>query len=216
MKSLRLFILTSLLVPAGLMAQSFEGKIVYKITYKNLPPEMQQMAGMMPGSQTLWIKGPKSRYEQNTQQANTIVISDADSGSSTLLMEAMGQKYKLEISKEEMEQMISAQKMPEIKYIDGTKEIAGYTCKKAEVVMEGMDGPALFYYTEEIPPVQVKGMEALQLKGMFMAYEVSTKGITINIEASSIDKNPVDDNLFAVPGGYTAMPAQMKAMMGIK
>ncbi len=216
MKLLRLLAILATLVPTSLMAQTFEGKIVYKISYENLPPEMQQMAAMMPGSQTVWIKGPQSRYEQNTQQANTVVISNSDLGTSTILMEAMGQKYKLDVSKAEMEQMVKAQKTPQINYVEGTKVIAGYTCKKAEVIMEGMDGPATFYYTEEIPPVQMKGMEALQLKGMFMAYEVSTNGITINIEASSIDEGPVDSNLFTVPTGYSEMPAQMKAMMGIK
>jgi GLPGLI family protein len=215
MKFLRLSILT-FLFPLCMMAQSFEGKIDYSITYKDLPPEMQQAEAMLPKSQSIWVKGSKSRFEQIMVQVGTVVISDADEGSSTILMDMMGQKYRMDIAKEEMDNMIKEQSPPEITYVAGTKEIAGYTCKKAEVMMDGFDKKAIFYYTEEIPPVQVKGMEALSLNGMFMAYEASTQGMTISIEVTNIDKSPVSDDKFIVPDGYTEMPAQMKSMMGIK
>ena len=215
MKLFHLIILT-LLFPLSLLAQSFEGKIDYTMTYKNLPPEMQGMEGMLPKNQTIWIKGSKSRYEQTMTQMSTIVISDSDLGTSTILMELMGQKYKLAMAKEEMESLVGDQGVPKITYVEGTRVIAGYTCKKAEVEMDGFDGKAIFYYTEEIPAVQVKGMEALALKGMYMAYEASTQGMTVSIEVSNIDKGSVSDDKFIVPDGYSDMPDQMKSMMGIK
>lgn len=205
-----------MLFPLSLMGQSFEGKIVYTMAYKNLPTEMQGMEGMLPKNQTLWIKGSKTRYEQNMTQMSTLVISDSDAGTSTILMELMGQKYKLDMVKEEMDKLIGEQGVPKITYVEGSRVIAGYTCKKAEVEMDGFDGKAIFYYTEEIPPVQVKGMEALALKGMYMAYEASTQGMTVSIEVSSIDKGSVSDDKFVIPDGYTDMPEQMKSMMGIK
>jgi GLPGLI family protein len=215
MKLFRLSILL-FLFPIALSAQSFEGKIDFSIAYKDLPQEMQMAEGMLPKAQTIWVKGNKNRFEQMMSQVSTVVISDADQGTSVILMEMMGQKYKMDITKDEMASMIGAQSDPEINYVDGTREIAGYTCKKAEVIMDGFDGKAIFYYTEEIPPVQVKGMEALSLKGMFMAYEASTQGMTISIEVTNIDKGPVSDDKFIVPDGYSEMPAQMKSMMGIK
>ena len=215
MKVFRLLVLT-LLFPLSLLAQSFEGKIDYKMSYKNLPAEMQGMEGMLPKNQTIWIKGSKSRYEQKMTQMSTIVISDSDDGTSTILMELMGQKYKLAMAKEEMESLVGDQGVPKITYVEGTRVIAGYTCKKAEVEMDGFDGKAIFYYTEEIPAVQVKGMEALALKGMYMAYEASTQGMTVSIEVSNIDKGSVSDDKFIVPDGYSDMPDQMKSMMGIK
>ena len=204
------------ILPITLLAQSFEGKIDYKMSYKNLPAEMQGMEDMLPKNQTIWIKGSKSRYEQKMTQMSTIVISDADDGTSIILMELMGQKYKLAISQDDMDALIGSQTVPKITYVDGTKEIAGYLCKKAEVEMDGFDGKAIFYYTEEIPPVQVKGMEALALRGMYMAYEATTQGMTISIEVETIDKSSVSDDKFIVPNGYTEMPAQMKSMKGIK
>jgi len=215
MKFLNLLI-TLVILPTILLAQSFEGKIVYKMTYKDLPSEMEGMEDMLPKNQTIWIKGTKNRFEQKMSQGSTIVISDSEVGTSTILMDMMGQKYKLAITKEEMEAMIGSQSNPEIKYVAGTKDIAGYTCKKAEVTMDGFDGTAVFYYTEEIPAVKVQGMEALELKGMFMAYEASMQGMTISIEVGSIDRSPVNDDIFKVPEGYSEMPDQIKGMLGIK
>jgi GLPGLI family protein len=201
--------------PLSLMAQSFEGKIVYHISYKDLAPEMEQMKAMLPGSQTIWIKGDKSRFEQNMAQGSSVVITDAAAGTSTILMDMMGQKYKIDIPKEEMSKMVNEQQMPEINYVAGTREIAGYTCKKAEVKMKDFDGVATFYYTEEIPPVKVKGMETLRLKGMFMAYEVKINGMTMSIEVSDLAKGPVADTKFTVPEGYTEMPEDIKNIMGL-
>jgi GLPGLI family protein len=205
-----------LALPISLMAQSFEGKIVYKMSYSDLTPEMQQAEGMLPKQQTIWIKGNKSRFEQNMVQVSSVVISDSDNGTSIILMDMMGQKYKLDIAKGELDQMIRDQSEPVVKYVDGTKEIAGYTCKKAEITMDGFDKTATFWYTEKIPPVMVKGMEALKLKGMFMAYTASTQGMTISIEVTSVEKQAVSDDKFVAPDGYTDLPDQMKAMMGIK
>ena len=99
MKLFHLLVLI-LLLPLNLLAQSFEGKIEYSISYKNLPPEMQQAEAMLPKNQSIWIKGNMSRFEQEMAQMSTIVISDSDVGSSTILMDLMGQKYQLAIAKE--------------------------------------------------------------------------------------------------------------------
>ena len=213
----RLQLLTALLIlPIILIAQSFEGSINYTISYSNLSSSMQQAESMLPKSQTIWIKDNMSRFEQKISQVSTVVITDTKAGTSTILMEMMGQKFKLSISQEEMQEMVLEQKTPTVKYVDGTREIAGYTCKKAEVIMEGFEGVTTFYYTEEIPAVRVKGMESLELKGMFMAYEAKMQDMTIKIEVTSINKGPVDDAKFIVPEGYSELPDQMKSLMGIK
>ena len=189
MKKFQLFI-AFLILPFVLVAQSFEGSIDYSISYSDLSSNMEQAEAMLPKSQTIWIKGNKSRFEQNISQVSTVVITNTDAGTSTILMEMMGQKFKLDISQEEMQEMVLKQESPKVKYVDGTKEIAGYTCKKAEVEMEGFEGVTTFYYTEEIPAVSVKGMESLKLKGMFMAYEGKMEGMTMKIEVTKINKGP--------------------------
>jgi len=215
MKKIQL-LLTIIFIPIILAAQSFEGSIDYTMSYSNVSESMKQAESMLPKSQTIWIKDNKSRFEQNISQMSTVVINDTDAGTSTIMMSMMGQKFKLEISQEEMQELVLEQKTPNVKYVEGTREIAGYTCKKAEVVMEGFEGVTTFYYTEEIPAVRVKGMESLELKGMFMAYEGKMQDMTVKIEVTSINKGPIEDAMFIVPDGYSELPEQMKSLMGIK
>lgn len=197
-------------------AQDFEGEIVYSITYKDLPAEMQGQEQMLPREQRIYVKGDKSRFEQKTAMSSTTVISDMSASTSVVLMDAMGQKFKVTLSPEDVEKSIAQQGDPQINYVSGTKEIMGYTCKKAEVTMTGMTEPAIFYYTEEIPPIQMRGMESLNLKGMQLEFEMSNQGISMTVTVTSMDKKSLSDSIFEVPTGYNEMDDQMKAMMGIK
>ena len=214
MRGLKVLLL-SILIAGNTFAQDFEGTVTYSITYKQLPPEMQGMEQMLPKSQKILVKGDKTRFEQVTQASSTIVISDMDAGTSTILIEAMGQKFKLAMSKEEVDKTVEDQGIPVIKYLDDSKEIAGYTCKKAEVTMEGMDEAAIFYYTEEIAPIRMRGMESLNLKGMPMEYHMSTSGMNMIVSVTEMQKEALSDDVFAIPEGYTEMTDQMKQMMGI-
>ena len=211
-----ILLLVIILMGGNLMAQDFEGVITYSITYEQLPEEMQQMEQMLPKSQKISVKGDKSRFEQKTTMSRSIFLSDMAAGTSTILIEAQGQKFKLSMSKEDVDKSIEQQGTPGINYVDGTKDIAGYTCKKAEVTMEGLDDKAIFYYTEEIPAIQMRGMESLQLKGMPLEYQMSTNGIKMVMTVIEMDERSLSDDLFEVPEGYTEMTDQMKQMMGMK
>lgn len=214
MKNFSLLLLT-LLLTGNLLAQGFEGVITYSITYDQLPAEMQGMEQMLPKSQKILVKGDKTRFEQTTQVSSTIVLSDIGTGTSTILIEAAGQKFKLSMSKEDVDKTIKQQGTPEINYVDGTKEVAGYLCKKAEVTMDGLDEKAIFYYTEEIPPISMRGMENLQLKGMALEYKMSTNGMKMVMMVTDMQKQDISDEMFTVPDGYTEMTDQMKQMMGL-
>ena len=213
---MRTILFTVTILLSSLLAQAqFEGKLTYKISYENLPPEMAQMQGMLPQGQMVWIKGDLSRFEQGMMQGNITVISNNATGESTMLMDMMGQKYKLAISADEAKQLAEKQPKPEIEYVNETKEIAGMTCKKAIIKIEGLEEPAIAYYTEEIPAAKIKGMENIRLKGMFLSYRFKAKGMTMTYEATEVDRSPVSDSTFEVPEGYAEMPANMKAMMGL-
>jgi hypothetical protein len=214
MKNLNILLL-SLLFLGNTYAQDFEGTITYSITYNQLPAEMQGMEQMLPKSQKIMIKGGKTRFEQVSDASNTIVISDMEGGVSTILIEAMGQKFKLVLSKEDVDKSIEEQGIPEITYLEGTREIAGYTCKKAEVAMAGLDETAIFYYTEEIPPIRMRGMESLNLKGLPMEYEVSTSGMKMVVSVTEMELATLSDDMFNIPEGYMEMPDQMKQLMGL-
>lgn len=196
------------------LAQGFEGIIKFSISYEEMPAEMGEAVAMLPKEQIFYIKGTKSKFVQNSSMSNTTVISDSDDKSSIVLMEAMGQKYKMTMTSEEVEEMEQeTMDAIQIEYVNESKTIAGYSCKKAIVKMEGMDEEAVFYYTDKIPPLKLSGMEGLHLKGLPLEYIISMEGMKMVMKATSVEKTSVANSTFDVPEGYTEMPDFMRDAM---
>lgn len=195
-------------------AQNFEGIITFSISYESLPPEMADAVSMLPQNQTFYIKNSKSKFVQKSSMSNTIVISDSEAKTSTILMDAMGQKYKMTIDTDDLTNIENESTEDiSIEYVEGTKTIAGYVCKKAVVKMEEFDEQAVFYYTEEIAPLMLNGMEGLHLKGLPLEYIISMDGMKMVMKATKVEKTTIPDTIFDIPEGYIEMPAYMKDAM---
>ena len=190
------------------------------MTYEDLPAEMAAMEAMLPDEMTTIIKGDKSRLEQSMGMGmSSVTITDMKKGSGIVLMDMMGKKIAMEMTKDELEKMNkkkATEKKPEFKYTDETKEIAGYKCKKAIIVMEGA-GELEVYYTEDLPSGANKQFEGL--KGFPLEYKIAQGPMKIKVSATSVKTEKVDKNLFEMPDGYDKMSfeefqKQMGGMMG--
>ena len=134
-------------------------------------------------------------------------------------MDMMGKKVAMEMTKEELEKMDkngSSKKKPEFKYIDGEKEIAGFKCKKAIVVLEGA-GEMELYYTEDLPAGASTQFEGL--KGFPLEYTIAQGPMKIKVTASSVKQEKINSSLFEIPDGYDKMTFEefqksMGGMMG--
>lgn len=82
------------------------------------------------------------------------------------------------------------------------KEILGYKCKKAIVTKEIRDTAqkTIVYYTEELPNVN---LNFPNLKGLPLLIENEEEGYTIIAKEISFD--PVPDERFEIPKGYSLM-----------
>jgi len=216
----------SLLVAASLVTFSFtvppsefEGKINYSISVDmaNMPPEAQ---AMFSGSELdVYIKGTKSRSDVSMGFQKTSTISDVKSGTSVMLMDVMGNKYKIisDPKKDEKKTDIS------VKYLDETKEIAGYKCKKAEITYKDKSGAgemvSTIYYTEEISNYMGNDSRSSQfkdIKGMPLEYEMKAdRGLKMKMTAKSVSKEKVPDSQFDIPADYkeTTVEDMQKDMM---
>ena len=198
----------------------FEGKIVYSVSVEgaNLPPEAK---AMFEGSEmTTYIKEAKSRTDMNMGFQNTTTISDAKSKSSVLLMDIMGNKYKIkndESTKKDNEKKQDAS----VKYSDDTKEIAGYKCKKAEITFADKSGTSqatTIYYTEEIPNhmgYDSRNSTFKDIKGMPLEFEIQAQnGMKMKMSAKSVSKESVPASKFDIPSDYkeTTMEDMQKDM----
>ncbi len=185
------------------VAQSFEGVITYKISYENLPKEMAGYESMLPKESISTIKGHMYKMEQPLSMGmKQVTIMDNQAESGILLMDMMGKKSAIVLDKESREKFEEDKPEPDITYVDETKDIAGYNCKKALIKLPGNEneGTLEVYYTDKIMHEdmnQVKG-----LKGFPLQYSTNTGQFIMTLTAQSVDKKKVSEEEFVVPEGY--------------
>jgi GLPGLI family protein len=142
--------------------------------------------------------------------SNIVIANRKKPDETVMLMNIMGNKYQLKIDDKAKKE--AEKNMPEIKYLSGTKTIAGYECKEAQMNFTDKKSKNTYtsdiYYTDQLPfnndaaTSQFKG-----LKGFPLSYEVKQGGMTMNMVAKSIEKQSVPDSTFAIPTGYKLMTA---------
>lgn len=100
-----------------------------------------------------------------------------------------------------------AKKASEIKYLDDTKQIAGYTCHKAEIKND--DGTVTeLYYTDQLPVYEGKAGEYKGLKGFPLEFTTNGRGMTMHFTAISVTKGTLPGDTFTIPAGYTMQTTQ--------
>lgn len=211
---IHVFTFTSMILISNISvnAQSnFEGRIIYNITYTNLPKEMKGYESMLPKEIKIHMKGSKSRVEQAQMMGTNVVVSDMSQKSGFLEMDVNGKKLRMIVSPEKFKEENA--KKNSIEYVDEHKVIAGYPCKKA--IMKGENGEVVMsvFYTEKIKnKVQ---MEFVGLKGFPLEYSMNQQNIKMVITASVVSAEPVSDQLFEKSEGYKDISeADLQMMMG--
>ena len=193
-KSIGLSILFVMLSVSFVWAQNFEGKVTYGIEYSNIPES------------TFYLKGEKSRFEQNMGMAGTqTLVSNSATKETFMLMDLMGQKLKLVFNEDELK--VEDEVKPTVNYIKGSKKIAGYKCNIAEVTYpaegESPERTVTVYYSKKI---QGAGHSQFKmLNGFPMEYTSSMQGMEVTVSAKEVKEQAVSDEYFSTPEGYTEM-----------
>jgi GLPGLI family protein len=195
----------------------FEGMIKYKIEYEGEGLDATTKA-QMPGEMIMYYKGDLIRSEQVSPMYSMASISNIEDGSVIILMDFMGQKFAVNQSAEDIEELKADEEepeKPEIKYIDETKVIAGYTCKKAEVIQDGETMEV--YYTDEIsvPQTETAQNSIEGLDGMLMEFTIINEGMTMTMSVQEVKKSKVKKHLFTIPSEYEIKTMEeFKTMFG--
>ncbi len=186
------------------------GKIKYTLDY-DLPEAYESQRAMLATEMTCYIGKGFTRVEQTSTIGDQITINNISTGVTTVLMDLMGKK--IAISTEDVEDADKVE--PQIEYLDETKEIAGYSCKKAvyTIMKEGQETVFEVFYTEDLPAeanTQFKGIE-----GFPMEYVIEAQGMVITYSAIEVVEEKVNKSLGEVPSGYEQMTYQeFMEMMG--
>lgn len=188
-------------------SKPFEGIVTYKISYPDSDFDAQTMAAL-PKVATMYVKDNMIKVKVNTGFGATQTIVNTEEMTGTVLMDMMGQKFALKQSKEDFEKELNNIET-EVEFLDESKEIAGYDCKKAIVKGSNKETGETFtytvFFTEEI---QTAGSNLTKpifkdIPGMLMEYEIKNQGFTMFFTASDVNKKRISDDEFEIPEGYT-------------
>lgn len=192
--------------------------ISYKIEFIGDGPQVQMIKSMVTDAKMEMYIGEKfSRVDVNmgSLASNKTVVDIENKKTLTLSTSMMGKTAtEIDFSKEEEKD----EDKPEIKLTDETKKIAGYTCKKAIIIMD--DGTeAEIWYTEEISAEKLKGtkLDKLGTPGFPMQYTTSQGPMQMKFTATAVDeKFKANKKFFSmeIPEGYKIVTLEDLKKMG--
>ncbi len=182
----------------------FEGTIVYDIEYIEVPEEVQGMESMLPQTTSMSISGDLVRVEQEVMGGTQVVIVDNLKKESHILMNMMGQKIDIFLTKEEIEaaEAEAGTNEMEVKELDGKKTILGYKCKQALLIDPETGDSQEVYYTKKL---EIAHKDFKSLRGFPLEYYTTQESMKIKMTASEIKAKKLDASLFKVPPGYQQM-----------
>jgi len=194
----------------------FKGIITYDITYEGEEIDAATMA-QMPTEIIVSVLGDKVRNEQVSAFYSMAQISDMGSGSAIVLLDAMGMKIAVKQSKEEIDEKMAEAEMedPAIKFLDETKEIAGYTCKKAEVT-SGENTIEVFYTDAIGVPKGMNDNTGFKgIEGVLMEYSIVQGDMIMIMTVREVKKGKVNKGMFLIPDDYDIKTAEeLGGMLG--
>lgn len=197
-------------------AKEFKGVITYKITIEG-SGVTDEMKTMMPKTMIMSIKGNKARTEMSMSMGKTVSISDGDTKTSITLLDMMGQKIAIQSTTEDVQAEMDKAPKTNVNITGETKDILGYTCKKAVITFEGEDTEVVVYFTEELGSKELNfdNPQFKDINGVMLEFEMPNEAFSMKFSAVSVEKKNVEDTEFAIPEGYQIKSKEeMKGMFG--
>ncbi|MCG3166646.1 MAG: hypothetical protein POELPBGB_02426 [Bacteroidia bacterium] len=182
-----------------------EGKIAYNIDFEGSEMGMLEKQLLQMAKLTISFKDAMMKTEFDMGMMATTVVVDGNAKSGLMLISAMGNKTAAKMSAGDLQKQEQAKGNYTVEYSDETKEIAGYTCKKATLKMENGANLTL-YYSEDIQPAKMNTeFTYSEIKGFPLEMQIDMNGMKFNMVASKVDGTPLPADYFsmAIPEGYT-------------
>jgi len=181
-----------------------EGVIEFEITY----PETDAgdlMASILPDEMTLKFKDNKTIGELNSMGIfTTSIIAYPDNKEVAQLVKIMNKRYVLMLDSTEVQDLYSELPEMTVNFVDETKTIAGYKCKKAIITFKNnIKEEFSVFYTNDIGIVNSNWCTPFhEIDGVLLEYQVRKYNIEMRLTAKSVIKSVVDDSEFDIPPDY--------------
>jgi GLPGLI family protein len=211
MKFLSLLSLFCFLIVAPALAQKklSEGTISYDIVI-NTGSQKPQAADFLDGAtSTVYLKGTKTRTEMVSSLGTQSTIVDGAKNSYTVLKEYGEQKYLIQLTPADYKEINSKYENVTFSFLEDTKTILGYKCKKAMGKLVDGTSFAVWYTTDLVPENNEFQYANKSLPGLAMEYESSFGNLKVTYTISNISFNAVPAAKFDLPkSGYRIMTYQ--------
>jgi len=212
--------LTSLLFLATMSTAQTEATIEFKISMSTDDPEVEAQLAMMEGStMKMYMKDGNMRQETSMGgfMKNT-TISNSETKETLILIDGMMGKFAAKTKLEDTEEVDETEADLDIELVDETKEITGYTCKKA-IIYDAAGNESIFWYTEEIEVPENGGKYMKEgIPGMALEFSIVQPQITMTFSATEFSKkvkNPKEKFDMTIPEGFTEKSFEdMQNMLG--
>lgn len=211
----KLAVVLSLILSLGMtnfaFSQAKEGEVTFTIDMDS--EDLNPMVKFALGNSKLTLRFKEEAFRSDFEMSvmEQAMIFNAKEKKGLMLMSFMGSKTAVKLDEDMFADQQAEKDKVEVELLDETKEIAGYTCKKAIVRPEGQEDVRFtLYYTDEIVPEgSMNPYSYSQIKGMPLQMEIELQGnmVTMVAEEVKLEKQRKDLFLIKVPEGYTLQDA---------
>lgn len=130
-------------------------------------------------------------------------IYNADRNKYSTLLKIWNKRYMYEIKADKSKPDFGILKNLKIELTEGSKEIAGYNCKRALAYLKGQSNPLELYYTDEILIDEPNAHNPYtEIKGVLLEFYLYINDIQMHLLADRIENTVVDSTSFLIPPGY--------------
>ena len=188
------FIFLLVFFQLGCYSQDFEGVINFEVSHEFLDSTLFSDIHL-PNDMIYTISGEFARVDQTTVLGNQSIIKDTLTKKSVLLLKIMDDDVGIEL-----ENQLDSNEVKEITYLNDTKEILDFLCKKVVINIYNKktekNSTTVLYYTEKISNVYSNNFE--NLKGFPLSYEINSENIISKYNATNIKLESIDPQLFVI------------------
>ncbi len=208
LKYAQLIIIISLFLSWGCSNSSSkgeEGVISFELTYLD-DENTNPIITFLPNTMTYSFKNDQTiqKVEGWGGVFKMIGMSNSKKDSVIALMKILGDKFQYRCKLGEDSFGYDPLTGSKIEYVNGTKDIAGYKCKRA--IATHNDQKFELYYTEDLNIKNANWNTPFKnVKGVLMEYQIKMFKINTKIIATKVEKIKIDDEVFSIPDDYTCV-----------
>ncbi|MBN4072183.1 hypothetical protein JYT14_00480 [Flavobacteriales bacterium AH-315-E23] len=182
-----------------------EGYIEFEITY----PETDAgsiMAGILPNQMILRFKDDRTVGTLSAAMGafRTEMMAFPETKTVYQLVKIMNDKHALRVDSNEIESLYAELPEMKIQFMDSTKMIAGYECKKAIVTFkDNIKDEFSIYYTDDIDLFNSNWCTPFhEISGVLLEYQVRKYNYELRLTATRVVKEKIDESYFVIPDDY--------------